>query len=400
LTPILREGAQRMLAQAIETEVADYIGRYARERDAAGHRLVVRNGHKDEREVQTGIGPITVRQPRVNDRRVDENGQRMRFASSILPPYLRKTKSIEELIPWLYLKGISTGDFSEALAALLGPEAPGLSASTIVRLKESWQAEYAAWSKRSLAGKRYVYVWADGVYFNVRLGGEGENRQCLLVLIGATPEGRKELIAVQDGYRESEQSWTELLVDLKSRGLAEAPKVAVGDGALGFWAALRKAFGATREQRCWVHKTANVLNDLPKGRQAKAKSMLHEIWMAETKADAEKAFDVFVEAYQAKYPKAVECLKKDRDVLLTFYDFPAEHWQHLRTTNPIESTFATVRLRTYRTKGCGSRVACLTMVFKLAESAARTWRALNGSEFLQDVIRGVQFVDGLRKNAA
>jgi transposase-like protein len=391
-----------MLAQAIEAEVADYIERHARERDAAGHRQVVRNGHKHEREIQTGIGPITVRQPRVNDRRVDEKGQRLQFSSAILPPYLRKTRSLEELIPWLYLKGISTGDFSEALAALLGPEAPGLSASTIVRLKESWQAEYTAWSKRSLAGKRYVYVWADGVYFNVRLGGDGEseNRQCILVLIGATPEGVKELIAVQDGYRESEQSWTELLLDVKSRGLAESPRVAVGDGALGFWAALRKVFGETREQRCWVHKTANVLNDLPKGKQAKAKSMLHDIWMAETKADAERAFDLFAEAYQAKYPKAVECLKKDRDVLLAFYDFPAEHWQHLRTTNPIESTFATVRLRTHRTKGCGSRIACLTMVFKLTQSAAHNWRKLNGATFLEDVIQGVQFVDGLRKDAA
>jgi putative transposase len=402
LTPILREGAARLLAQAIEAEVADYIERHAQQRDGAGHRQVVRNGHKDEREIQTGIGPITVRQPRVNDKRVDENGQRMQFTSAILPPYLRKTRSIEELIPWLYLKGISTGDFSEALAALLGPEAPGLSASTIVRLKESWQAEYTAWSKRSLAGKRYVYVWADGVYFNVRLGGDGEseNRQCILVLIGATPEGVKELIAVQDGYRESEQSWRELLLDAKSRGLADAPAVAVGDGALGFWAALRKAFAQTREQRCWVHKTANVLNDLPKGKQAKAKSMLHDIWMAETKAEAERAFDLFVETYQGKYPKAVECLKKDRDVLLTFYDFPAEHWQHLRTTNPIESTFATVRLRTHRTKGCGSRIACLTMVFKLAQSAEHHWRKLNGATFLEEVIRGVQFVDGLRKDAA
>ena len=402
LTPILREGAARMLAQAIEAEVAEYIARHADLRAADGHRLVVRNGYKDEREIQTGIGPIAVRQPRVNDKRRDENGQRVQFTSAILPPYLRRTRSIEELIPWLYLKGISTGDFSDALAALLGPEAPGLSASTIVRLKESWQAEYTAWSKRSLAGRRYVYVWADGVYFNVRLGGDGEseNRQCILVLIGATPEGNKELIAVQDGYRESEQSWTELLLDLKSRGLAEAPKVAVGDGGLGFWAALRKVFGETREQRCWVHKTANVLNDLPKGRQAKAKSMLHDIWMAATKADAEKAFDLFVEAYQAKYPKAVECLKKDREVLLAFYDFPAEHWQHLRTTNPIESTFATVRLRTHRTKGCGSRTATLTMVFKLTQSAEQHWRKLNGAVILKDVIRGVQFVDGLRKNAA
>jgi putative transposase len=397
LTPLLREGAQRMLAQAIEAEVADYIERHAHQRDAAGHRQVVRNGHKDEREIQTGIGPITVRQPRVNDRRVDENGQRLQFTSAILPPYLRKTRSIEELIPWLYLKGISTGDFSEALAALLGPEAPGLSASTIVRLKQVWQDEYKAWSKRSLVGKRYVYLWVDGIHFNIRLE---EDRQCILVVMGATPDGKKELLAVQDGLRESEISWRELLLDLKARGLAEAPKLVVGDGALGFWAALRKVFGETREQRCWVHKTANVLNELPKGKQGKAKKMLHDIWMAETKADAQRAFDLFIETYQAKYPRAIACLAKDRDVLLTFYDFPAEHWPHIRTTNPIESTFATVRLRTHRTKGCGSRIASLTMVFKLAQSAEQTWRALNGSLLLEDVIRGVQFVDGLRKNAA
>jgi putative transposase len=397
LTPLLREGAQRMLAQAIDAEVADYIERHAHERDAAGHRQVVRNGYKDEREIQTGIGPITVRQPRVNDKRVDENGQRRQFTSAILPPYLRKTRSIEELIPWLYLKGISTGDFSEALAALLGPEAPGLSASTVVRLKQVWQDEYEAWSKRSLAGKRYVYLWVDGIHFNVRLE---EDRQCILVVMGATPEGKKELLAVQDGLRESEISWRELLLDLKARGLAEAPKLAVGDGALGFWAALRKVFGETREQRCWVHKTANVLNELPKGKQGKAKKMLHDIWMAGTKADAERAFDLFIETYEAKYPRATACLSKDRDVLLTFYDFPAEHWMHIRTTNPIESTFATVRLRTHRTKGCGSRIASLTMVFKLAQSAEQTWRALNGSVLLEDVIRGVQFVDGLRKNAA
>ena len=397
LTPILREGAQRMLAQAIEAEVADYIDRHAHERDAAGHRQVVRNGHKDDREIQTGIGPITIRQPRINDKRVDENGQRLQFTSAILPPYLRKTRSIEELIPWLYLKGISTGDFSEALAALLGPEAPGLSASTIVRLKQIWQNEYEAWSKRSLTGKRFVYLWVDGIHFNIRLE---EDRQCILVVMGATPDGKKELLAVQDGLRESEISWRELLLDLKARGLAEAPKLAVGDGALGFWAALRKVFGETREQRCWVHKTANVLNELPKGKQGKAKKMLHEIWMAETKAEAERAFDLFIETYEAKYPRATACLAKDRDVLLTFYDFPAEHWMHIRTTNPIESTFATVRLRTHRTKGCGSRIACLTMVFKLAQSAEQTWRALNGSVLLEDVIRGVQFVDGLRKNAA
>jgi putative transposase len=397
LTGILREGAVRMLAQAVEAEVAAYIDRHADLLDADGHRLVVRNGHKDEREILTGVGPLPVRQPRVNDKRIDEDGRRMRFTSEILPPYLRKTRSIEELIPWLYLKGISTGDFGEALSALLGIDAPGLSASTVVRLKEVWQGEHEAWSKRSLADKQYVYFWVDGIHFNIRLE---EDRQCILVVMGATPEGKKELVAVQDGIRESEQSWRELLLDLRARGLQEAPKLAVGDGALGFWAALPKVFGETREQRCWVHKTANVLDKLPKGKQGKAKSMVHDIWMAETRADAERAFDLFVETYAAKYPKAAECLAKDRDVLLTFYDFPAEHWVHIRTTNPIESTFATVRLRTKRTKGCGSRVACLAMVFKLAQSAEQRWRALNGSSLLPDVIKGVQFVDGLRKDAA
>lgn len=402
LTGILREGATRLLAQAIEAEVAVYIERHADIRDRQSHRMVVRNGRLPEREIQTGIGPVKVRQPRVNDRRMDEDGRRFQFSSEILPKYLRKTRSLEELIPWLYLKGISTGDFSEALVALLGPEAPGLSASTVVRLKEVWQSEYQAWSKRSLADQRYVYFWADGVYFNVRLGGDGEgqSRQCILVIVGATPEGKKELVAIQDGYRESEQSWREVMLDLKDRGLAEAPKLAVGDGALGFWAALRKVFGETREQRCWVHKTANVLNYLPTGKQPKAKQALHEIWLAETKAEAERAFDLFLETYQAKYPKVAECLAKDRDVLLTFYDFPAEHWVHLRTTNPIESTFATVRLRTHKTKGCGSRMATLTMVFRLTQSAEQYWRLLNGSHLLEDVIRGVQFENGLRKDAA
>jgi putative transposase len=402
LTTILRDGATRLLAQAIEVEVAGYIERHADIRDGQGHRMVVRNGHLPEREIQTGIGPVKVRQPRVNDRRTGQDGQRFQFSSEILPKYLRKTRSIEELIPWLYLKGISTGDFSEALVALLGPEAPGLSASTVVRLKEVWQTEYEAWSKRSLAGQRYVYFWADGVYFNVRLGGDGEgqNRQCILVIVGATSDGKKELVAIQDGYRESEQSWREVMLDLKARGLSEAPKLAVGDGALGFWAALRKIFGETREQRCWVHKTANVLNDLPTGKQAKAKQALHEIWLAETKAEAERAFDLFIATYQAKYPRAAECLAKDREVLLTFYDFPAEHWVHLRTTNPIESTFATVRLRTNKTKGCGSRMATLTMVFRLAQSAEQYWRLLNGAHLLEEVIRGIQFEDGLRKDAA
>jgi len=397
LTEILRDGAREMLGKAIEAEVADYITAHADQRDADGHRLVVRNGHAPERELQTGLGAIPVKQPRVNDKRIDDDGNRFRFTSHILPPYLRKSKSIEELIPWLYLRGISTGDFSQALAALLGPEAPGLSASTVVRLKQIWQQDHGAWSKRSLADKRYVYWWVDGIYFNIRLE---EDRQCILVVMGATESGKKELIAIQDGFRENEQSWTELLLDLKARGLAAGPQLAVGDGALGFWQALRKVYGESREQRCWVHKTGNVLNKLPKSKQAKAKSMLHDIWMAETRQDAHKAFDLFVESYEAKYPKAVTCLTRDRDVLLAFYDFPAEQWMHIRTTNPIESTFATVRLRTKRTKGSGSRAACLAMVFKLTMCAERTWRALNGSTLLPDVIRGVQFVDGVKEEAA
>jgi len=399
LSEILRDGARQMLAAAIENEVAEYVGAHGDRRDEAGRRLVVRNGHLPQRSIQTGLGPIEVRQPRVNDRRTDADGRRVRFTSKILPPYLRRTKSLDELIPWLYLRGISTGDVSQALEALLGPQARGLSATNIVRLKASWQQEWTAWSRRSLAGKRYVYVWADGIYFNIRLEDAGNRRQCILVLMGATAEGRKELIAIAEGYRESEQSWKELLLDVKARGLASGPKLAVADGALGFWAALPKVFSATREQRCWVHKTANVLNKLPKHVQPKAKAMLQAIWMAATKAEAGKAFDLFVETFEAKYPKATACLTRDRAELLAFYDFPAEHWRHLRTTNPIESTFATVRLRTRRTKGSGSRTACLTMVFKLAECAERSWRKLNGSVLLAEVIRGVTFVDGERQDA-
>lgn len=400
LTEILRRGAQRLLAETIEMEVAEYIEAHSHYRDENGHRLVVRNGYLPERTIQTGIGPVGIQQPRVNDKRTDEDGQRMRFSSRILPPYLRRTDSIEALIPWLYLKGISTGDFTDALAALLGPDAPGLSATNIVRLKACWQQEWAAWSKRSLADKRYAYVWADGIHFNIRLEDPGNDKQCILVLMGATVEGKKELIAMTDGYRESAQSWRELLLEVKNRGLDHAPEVAIGDGALGFWAALREVFPTTKEQRCWVHKTANVLNKLPKSLQPKAKAMLHDIWMAETRKAANGAFDVFITSFEAKYPKAVECLVKDRDVLLTFYDFPAEHWIHLRTTNPIESTFATVRLRTRRTKGCGSRTACLTMVFKLTQCAEKHWRRLNGTQLIPEVIRGVKFTDGVKEIAA
>jgi putative transposase len=391
LTEILRRGAQRMLAQTIEAEVTEWIAEHAHLKDEAGRRQVVRNGHLPPRELTTGIGAVKVQQPRVRDRRSPDEAEP--FSSKVLPPYLRKTKSVEELIPWLYLKGISTGDFSEALASLLGPQATGLSASTVVRLKAVWEEEFQAWNKRSLEKKEYVYVWADGVHFNIRLE---EDRQCILVLMGATADGKKELLAVLDGFRESEQSWKELLLDVQARGLVIAPKLAIGDGALGFWKAVKQVWPAIREQRCWVHKTANVLDKLPKGIQSKAKAKLHEIWMAESRVAANRAFDLFVGTYDAKYPKATECLSKDRPELLAFYDFPAEHWIHIRTTNPIESTFATVRLRHRKTKGSGSRVACLTMVFKLMQSAEKKWRLLNGAVLLPDVIAGIPFLDGIK----
>ena len=391
LSDILRQGAQKMLGQAIEAEVEDWLRQRAECRDERGRQQLVRNGHLPERSLVTGLGEIKVQQPRVRDRRPAE--QREVFSSAILPRYLRKTKNMEELLPWLYLKGISTGDFSEALAALVGPDAKGLSASTITRLKTVWQDEYQAWGKRSLEGKRYVYVWADGIHFNIRLE---EERQCILVLMGVTPEGDKEVIAISEGYRESEQSWLALLLDCQARGLVTDPELAIADGALGFWKALPKVWPKTRGQRCWVHKTANVLDKMSKGQQPKAKQMIHEIWMAASRAEADRAFDLFVKTWEGKYPKATACLVKDRDALLTFYDFPAEHWRHLRTTNPIESVLATVRLRTCKTKGCGTRLACETMVFKLMQSAKKGWRKLNGTSFLPEVLKGVKFVDGER----
>lgn len=393
LTGILREKAKEMLAIAIKEEADEWIRTRCDLVDEDGRQLVVRNGYLPERSIMTGIGAVEVKKPRVRDRRPE--GERENFESKILPPYLRKAKSVEDLIPWLYLRGVSTGDFTDALQAILGPGAPGLSASTVTRLKAAWEVEYTEWSRRSLRGKRYVYFWVDGIHFNIRLE---EDRQCILVVIGATSEGRKELIAVADGYRESEQSWMSLLLDLKDRGLEIDPLLATGDGALGFWKALPQVFPSTKEQRCWVHKTANVLDKLPKRLQPEAKGMLHEIWMAPTKADAERAFDLFVQSFQAKYSKATECLLKDRARLLQFYDFPAEHWQHIRTTNPIESAFATVRLRTRKTKGSGSRMACLAMVFKLLESAALRWRALNGSHLISDLIEGVIFTDGVKQS--
>jgi len=395
LTGCLREGARRMLIQAVEAEVAQWVDERSHLVDPDGRRQVVRNGYADERTVVTGLGPMQVKMPRAHDRRPPEG--RERFTSKLLPPYLRKAKQIDDLIPWLYLKGVSTGGFNEALQALLGHDCPGLSASTVNRLTTTWQDEQAQWAKRDLSGKQYVYVWADGIHLNIRLE---ESKQCILVLMGATADGKKELIAVEDGHRESEQSWMSMLLDLKSRGLTIDPKLAIADGALGFWAAMRKVWTNTREQRCWVHKTRNVLDKLPKSLRSEAKDKLHDIWMAPGREKANKAFDLFIRTYQAKYPKATACLEKDRDELLTFYDFPAEHWVHLRTTNPIESTFATIRLRHKRTKGNGSRRACLAMFYKLAKSAEKRWRRLNGHEQIPDVIAGVTFTDGVKKQAA
>ena len=339
------------------------------------------------RQIMTGLGEVDIRVPKTRDR----GGEGRHFRSALLPPYIKRTKSVENVLPWLYLKGISTGDFSEALAALLGDDASGLSAGTISRLKQSWHEEHDVWRKRDLSKHQYVYIWADGIHFNIR---SDEARQCILVVIGVTEQGDKEFLAIEDGYRESEQSWKELLLDLKSRGF-NAPQLAVGDGALGFWAALARVFTETRSQRCWVHKTGNVLNKLPKGVQGKAKQHLQDIWMAQTRVDANRAFDDFIQIYRDKYPKAVECLEKDRETLLTFYDFPATHWQHIRTTNPIESTFATVRLRTAKTRGCVSRSTILSMVFKLGLSAEKGWRKLKGFRQLADVINNVKFIDGI-----
>ena len=389
LTAILRQGAQRLLAQAIEAEVAVLLAQYANHRDSQGRHAVVRNGYLPEREVQTGIGAVRVKVPRVRDR----SGTGIRFHSALLPPYIRRSHSLEALLPWLYLKGVSTGDFSEALQALLGPEAPGLSATTISRLKQSWHEELTQWQGRSLTGKRYVYFWVDGVYLETRLE---EARHGIRVLMGATADGQKALVGLWDGSRESAQSWKALLLDLQSRGLEHGPALAIGDGALGFWKALRQVYGQTRWQRCWVHKTANVLDKLPKALQPQAKQRLQAIWMAPDRQRATMAFDLFVTTYEAKYPKAAECLAQDREVLLAFYDFPAEHWGHIRTTNPIESTFATVRLRTNKTRGCLSRTTMLAMVFKLWQSAAKRWHRLRAAHYLPEVMNGLAFKDGIR----
>lgn len=391
LDEIVRKGAKRMLEQALETEVDSFLERNQYILDDEGRRLVVRNGYAKERKIITGAGQLEVRTPRVDDRAL-ESLKENRFQSSLIPPYLRRSKKIDDLIPWLYLKGVSTGDFTEALQSLLGKDVIGHSAEQIVRLKSVWQAEYEQWAKRDLSQTRYVYWWADGIYFKVRLDGE---KQCILVIIAAREDGTKELIAVEDGFRESKESWKSVLRDLKRRGLVFAPKLATGDGALGFWSAMEEEFPGTKHQICWVHKTANVLDKLPKSLQAKAKSMIHDIYMAPTRMDANVAFDVFIEEFEAKYPKAVASLKDNREDLMSFYDFPAEHWIHLRTTNPIESTFATVRLRTKKTKGCGSRAATLMMVFKLATSAEKRWKRLKGYQKIEAVLNNVPFKDGM-----
>jgi putative transposase len=391
LTEVLRNGARQLLAHAVEAEVAELLAVHAHLTTDDGRQRLVRHGHMPERTIQTGIGPVTVRQPRVRDRGAS-GAERIRLTSVILPPYARRSKSLDVLLPVLYLRGISTGDLQEALAALLGRDAPNLSPAVLTRLKAGWQEEYQRWKKRDLSARRYVYIWADGVYLQARME---PDKQCILVLIGATPEGKKELIGFQAGYRESAQSWRELLGDLKARGLTVPPELAIGDGALGFWKALEEEFDSTRQQRCWVHKTMNVLNKLPKSVQPKAKADLQEIWMAESRADAEKAFNRFLARYRPKYDKAADCLAKDREALLAFYDFPAEHWKHIRTSNPIESTFATVRHRTTRTKGCLSHETGMIMVFKLIQAAQNSWRRLDGQNQLPKVITGVKFADGI-----
>ena len=394
LEELARRGARQLLAQAMAAEVAEHLDKHRDITDGDGQRLVVRNGYLPERELVTGIGPLKIRQPRVDDRAL---GKEERFSSQILPRYLRRVPSVDNLIPILYLKGISTGDMSEALASILGPGAAGLSATNIVRLKSMWEQDYDSWRRRDFELKRYVYFWADGIHFNVRLD---DDRSCILVIMGANESGKKELLAVSDGYRESKASWSEILLDLKRRGLKIGPKLAVGDGALGFWAALREVYPGCREQRCWVHKTGNVLDKMPKSVQGKAKGMLHEMWQAPTKQKALAAYEHFVNSWQEKYPKAVECLREDKEELFAFYDFPAAHWVHIRTTNPIESTYATVRLRTKKTKGCGSRTATLTMVFKLALEAEKTWRRLTGHKQIELVMQGRKFVDGELQEAA
>ena len=386
LDEILRDGARKMLQEAIETEVAEYVQAHKDQRDEMNRRLVIKNGRLPSRDILTGIGSLNIRQPRVRDRR--ENAS---FSSAILGKYKRRAPSLDAAIPELYLRGISTNNFPEALIALLGEKASGLSSTTVTRLKEVWEQEYHSWQGRRFEGTRYVYIWADGIYFNIRLE---EDRPCLLVLIGATDDGRKEFIGLHDGVRESKQSWKDFLQNLKARGLTIDPSLAVGDGALGFWAALEEEYPRCQQQRCWVHKTANILDKMPKSIQPNAKRMIHEMYMSPTKEKALKAYNEFLAHYSAKYPGACKCLEKDREQMFNFYDYPAEHWQHIRTTNPIESTFASVRHRSRQTKGCGSRMATLTMVYKLGTMAEKGWRRLRGFQLLSKVVAGVKFKDG------
>jgi len=388
LSGLLRQGAGQIVAQAVEAELNEFLSQYQGLKDNSGRQAVVRNGYLPARTITTGIGEVSVQVPKVRDR----SNSGIKFNSLLLPPYLKRSRSVEEVLPWLYLKGISTGDFEIELSALLGPEAKGLSAATISRLKAKWQQEHQDWQGRSLRQKRYVYVWADGIYFNIR----EDERQCILVMIGVTDTGHKELLGMAAGYPESELSWKALMLKLKDQGLQHDPQLAIGDGALGFWKALHQVWPTTQKQRCWVHKTANVLNKLPKKLQPAAKSTLWEIYRAETKTDANQAFNRFLKTYQAKYPEATDCLAKDRDVLLRFYDFPAEHWKHMRSTNPIESTFATVRLRTDKTRGAVSKGTILPLVFKLVQSAQKRWLRIRGFKHLGDVIEGVQFKAGIR----
>ena len=392
LTAVLRTGARRLLAEAVEAEAEAFLAEMKGLRLPDGRERVVRHGHGPERLVQTGIGPVPVRQVELRDRGAEGGAERIRFSSAILPRWARRTRSLDALLPILYLRGISMGDFQEALAALLGKDAPNLSTSVVARLRDAWQAEYERWQRRDLSARHYVYIWADGVYLQARMEPQAE---CMLVLIGATPEGKKELLGFQVGIRESAQSWRELLVDLKARGLVVAPELATGDGALGFWKALEAVSPTTRHQRCTVHKTANVLDKLPRSVQPAAKADLREIWTAPDRATAEAAMSTFAEKYGTKYDKAVACLTKDRDALLTFYDFPAEHWDHQRTSNPIESVFATVRHRTARAKGALSQDTARLMVFKLVMAAAKTWRRLKGEHQLPKVIQGAKFTNGV-----
>ncbi len=392
LTEILRAGAKRLIAQAVEAEFAAFLAAHEDKALPDGRQRVVRHGHEPAREIQTGIGPVEVRKPKARDRGEAADGERIRYSSTLLPLWARRTKSLDALLPALYLRGVSAGDFQEVLTALLGKNAPNLSPSVVSRLKDEWRDEYEGWRKRDLSARRYVYLWADGVYLQARMEPQAE---CMLVLIGATPEGKKELVGFHAGYRESAQSWKELLVELKARGLALAPELAIGDGALGFWKALDEAFPTTRHQRCWLHKTLNVLDKLPKSLQTAAHRDLREIWLSPSRAAAEAAMATFAEKFAAKYSDAVKCLTKDRDALLTFFDFPAEHWTHLRTTNPIESVFSTVRHRTVRMKGALSQETAKTMVFKLIMAASKSWRRLQGQNQLPKIITGVKFANGI-----